>query len=362
MAEQWRLSIRRSDIADAFIEPELAVEIADSQVRFRLQRFALTANNVTYAAFGDAMKYWDFFPSGDEERGVLPVWGFGDVIESRVDGIDQGDRFYGIWPASNEAVLTASKVSQAGFSDGSPHRAGQAPVYLRYVRCSTDPGYDPTQEREHMTLQPLYATSFLLHRYLVREKGFGAERVIMTSASSKTAVALAELLKSAPIAGLSVHALTSTRSESFVRALELYDTVSVYDTVADLDVTPPTIIVDFAGNRTVNLALHSHLDGQLQANVRVGGAHWIESAPAVDLPGPKPVFFFAPTHLDMERDALGASEFRRLLTDAWMRFARQAPRWFNFVSGQGSQDCLDVYRMLVDGQTHAEDAWCIEVA
>ena len=36
--------------------PEIA--LAADQVRVRVDSFALTSNNITYAAFGDAMSYW----------------------------------------------------------------------------------------------------------------------------------------------------------------------------------------------------------------------------------------------------------------------------------------------------------------
>ena len=33
------------------------------EARLRIDRFGLTANNITYAVFGDAMGYWQFFPA-----------------------------------------------------------------------------------------------------------------------------------------------------------------------------------------------------------------------------------------------------------------------------------------------------------
>ncbi len=39
--------------------------LAPGEVLLRIDRFSLTTNNITYAAFGDAMmKYWSFFPTG----------------------------------------------------------------------------------------------------------------------------------------------------------------------------------------------------------------------------------------------------------------------------------------------------------
>ena len=361
MSEPWRLSVRRAQIGDAMIEAAAPRPLQDGEVRFGLQRFALTANNVTYAAFGDALKYWEFFPSDDPGRGVLPVWGFADVIESRAADVNVGERFYGIWPAADEAILTAGDVTERSLRDRSPHRADQAAVYTTYRRCSADPGYAAEREPEQMTLQPLYATSFLLHRYLDRENAFGAERVLFTSASSKTAIALAELVRSAPLSGVTTHALTSTASVEFVESTGLYNGVTMYDEVNQLDTNTPAMIVDFAGNRRVNLALHQHLAGSLRANVRIGGAHWVESAPAGDLPGPQPIFFFAPTHYEIESKADGPAEFQRRLAEAWIRFATASKRWFDFQNHTGSEGCLEIYRTLVDGRVNAKDAWCIEV-
>ncbi len=361
MDDVWRLAIRRDDISQARIDSAPRAPLGDDHVRFRLRRFALTANNVTYAAFGDAMKYWEFFPSGDPDWGLLPAWGFADVLESRADGVAEGERFYGIWPAASEAVLTAADVKKSGLRDASPHRDGQAMAYLRYMRSAEDPAYTPDREPAHMTLQPLYLTSYLLHRYVTRENGFGAQRLFLTSASSKTAIALAELLKAAPAPGMAVHGLTSPRSKGFVDGLGLYNAVSLYSEIEQLDPATPAAIVDFAGSSDVNRALHTRLGSALAANVRVGGAHWEQSAPVADLPGPKPTFFFAPTHFDIESQAEGPAVFREHMMTAWVRFADKATGWFDFVHRDGADGCFAIYRALVDGQADAKAAWSVEV-
>ena len=38
-------------------------ELAADQVLLRVDEFALTANNITYAVAGESMRYWDFFPA-----------------------------------------------------------------------------------------------------------------------------------------------------------------------------------------------------------------------------------------------------------------------------------------------------------
>ncbi|MBC7103757.1 MAG: DUF2855 family protein [Parvibaculum sp.] len=39
-----------------------------------IEKFALSANNITYAVAGDMLNYWSFFPA-EEGWGKIPVWG-----------------------------------------------------------------------------------------------------------------------------------------------------------------------------------------------------------------------------------------------------------------------------------------------
>jgi len=64
------------------------VALRPGEARLRIDLFALTANNITYGAFGEAMHYWDFFPTGDTGTGCIPVWGFATVSESLADGVE----------------------------------------------------------------------------------------------------------------------------------------------------------------------------------------------------------------------------------------------------------------------------------
>jgi Protein of unknown function (DUF2855) len=52
-------------------------------------RFALTANNITYAVIGEELKYWQLFPA-PEGYGNVPVRGFGEVIAAKHPGIAVG--------------------------------------------------------------------------------------------------------------------------------------------------------------------------------------------------------------------------------------------------------------------------------
>ena len=115
--------------------------LAAGEVLLRIDRFALTTNNITYAAFGDAMmKYWSFFPTGDEAWGHMPAWGFADVVASSVEGVAVGERFYGYFPVASHLRMRPVRVTGRGFYDGAPHRGELVSAYNQYMRCSHDAG------------------------------------------------------------------------------------------------------------------------------------------------------------------------------------------------------------------------------
>mgnify|MGYP003116407613 CR=1 FL=1 len=354
---KWALSIDRNDISKAAISPQTDRPLADGEIRLSVSRFALTANNITYAAFGDAMRYWDFFPAAPG-RGHLPVWGFADIAESTVEGLTEGERIYGYFPAASELIVSPGRIGEAGFTDMSGHRSDLPPAYNNYVRCAADATYSAGGENVQMVMLPLFITAFLLDVHLRDPETAQAETAIaLTSASSKTAIALAWLLKQS--GGARVDALTSPGNAEFVSGLGIYDSVTRYDDIPLLEPDTPRIIVDFAGASGLNRTLHSHLEGGLLANIRVGGAHWEQSAPARDLKGPKPQFFFAPDHARQRAREWGAEDFDRRYKTAWRAFAEAAADMFDYETLSGAEGALQAYNDIIAGEVGARRALCI---
>ena len=48
----WAIDIDRDDIAEARLVEEAAADLAPGEIEVRIDSFAMTANNVTYAALG----------------------------------------------------------------------------------------------------------------------------------------------------------------------------------------------------------------------------------------------------------------------------------------------------------------------
>ena len=342
--------------------------LADGAVRLRVDRFALTANNITYAAFGDAMNYWGFFPTGDAATGCIPVWGFADVAESRCAGIEVGERIYGYLPIADEVVLQPVRVDAAGFVDGAAHRRELHPVYNHYLRCSADPGYNAAHEAEQALLRPLFMTSFLIDDFLADNAFFGATTVLLSSASSKTAYGTAFCLarRRGTDASVKIVGLTSPGNLAFTQQLGCYDGVLSYDDVATLPPDVPTVYVDFSGSVSLRADVHRHFGDRLTYSCSVGGTHWDELGSGKGLPGPKPTLFFAPAQVKKRNADWGPGGLQKRLAEAWAGFMRPVtagdPPWLRVVAGAGPAAIESVYSALLAGRANPAEGHMLSPA
>jgi hypothetical protein len=309
--------------------------------------FGLTSNNITYAKFGEAMSYWRFFPAEDG-WGRVPVWGFAHVTASSHDAVDAGARVYGYLPPSSEVLVTPARVDARGFLDAAPHRAGLAPAYNGYLKVDADPVYDADSEDEQMLFRPLFFTSYLIDDFLDDAGSFGAGMVLISSASSKTASALAFLLSRR--AGVDVIGLTSSRSVEFARSLEVYDHVVAY---GEEDSLPAggAVYVDIAGDAELRNAVHRHYGDDLAHSAVVGATHHdrMGEVPG-SLPGPRPTFFFAPDRLAKRTEEWGREGLERRIGEAWRPFLEWTRGWLQVIHGTGPEALERAYLDLLDGR------------
>ena len=304
--------VDREDFRNTRCVPGAPVDaLGEGQVLLGVDRFALTSNNISYAAAGDLLGYWDFFP-GIGRWGRIPAMGFGDVLESRHAAIDVGQRCFGFFPMSRHLVIDAAPHT-TGMVDTAEHRAQHAPVYRSYTWTGPDPLYEETREDQILLLRGLFMTSFLVDDMFEDEDFFGARTSIVTSASSKTSIALAHLLSRRGRG--SVVGLTSARNEAFVRELGCYDRVVLYDDLESIPADEPAVLVDMAGNGDVVASVHERFGDGLRHSCTVGATHWeSKPRPKGDGPGPEPAFFFAPARIEKRTRDWGG---RRGCRSAW---------------------------------------------
>ncbi len=342
-----RTDMRRTVFVPGRYSDESTLE--PGQVLVRIDRFAFTANNVTYGAVGDMIGYWNFFPA-DGSWGRIPVWGFADVVRSRHEAIVRGERLYGYFPMSTHLVLAPDRVSPAGFVDASTHRAALPPVYNNYTRVAGEPGYDRAHEPEMALFRPLFTTSFLLDDFLAENGFFGARAIVLSSASSKTALGLAFLLSADRRDNAGVVGLTSATNAAFVARTGYYGETVPYTDVGSLPRDTPTVLVDFAGNGELLGAVHRHLGDGLRYSCRVGVTHWEKMSAPESLPGPAPILFFAPDRVRERIRDWGAAGFQQRVAEAMRRFLATTASWLRIVEDRGRTAVESVYRAMLDGR------------
>ncbi len=345
-----QVHVRKTALTDAALVEAPLAPLPDGAVRLAIESFSVTANNVTYAVVGDGFRYWDFFPAPDG-MGIVPMWGHARVIESNHPEIAVGERVYGYLPMASHLDVIPGRVSAGGFSDTAAHRQPMSPVYNSYTRLAADPEHDGLHEAERMIFGPLFRTGFLIEYFLRGEGWFGAEQLVVTSASSKTAMGLASVARQSSPQVKRI-GLTSKGNVAFVAASGLYDEVLAYDEIAQLAVVR-SVAVDFAGNAEVLGDIHRHFEDALAHSALVGATHKDARSTlggGAALPGPKPALFFAPDHAVAFFKAHGPEEGGRLVAAAWHQFLKAVEGTIAIERRKGLAAAQDTFSQMVAGQ------------
>ena len=319
--------------------------LAEGEAQLIVERFALSANNVTYAAFGDRLGYWRLFPA-PAGWGRIPAWGYARVIGSRAPALAEGQRMFGLVPMGTYVTVRPAR-DPLGFVDAAPNRAGLSPVYNRYLSVEGEGG------DAALVMRPLFGTSVMLDLVL-NEAGFdGARTVVLTSASSKTAYGLAHLLRERPVETVG---LTSAGRRAWVEGVGLYDAVLAYDEVGDLAAPGGAVLVDFAGDGALVRRLHEQLGDVLRRSVLVGFTHGQAERGVAPLPGPVPEFFFAPDEMSRRGREPGPR-----YAAAWRAFAPVVERTMRIERVTGGDQLVRVYRDLLDGRVDPAVGYVVTV-
>jgi hypothetical protein len=326
------LRVRRDDLAACeLVEGEGPREddLADGEAQLRVERFALTTNNVTYAVLGDQLGYWRRFPAPDG-WGHIPAWGYATVTASRAPGVAEGTRVFGFVPMASR-VTVRPVPHRLGFRDASPHSADLNPIYIQYLTVDGD------AEDAPLIWRPLFGTSVLLDLDL-SDNGLPST-VVLTSASSKTAIGLAHLLRERPVRTIG---LTSPARTDWVTQLGLYDEVLGYDATDRLDAGDDVVLIDFTGDWALAGRLHERLGAALRRSLLVGYTHRRDEG--VEPPA-SAVRYSAPAEMVRRRRTL-ADDYAR----AWRGFGPVAEDLLRIERLSSGKALVDAYRAVLDGR------------
>ena len=334
------LEVERAALGTTRLVGEPLGELAPGEVRLRIDRFALTANTITYAAMGDMLGYWGFYPAA-LPWGRVPAMGWADVVASANPEIEVGGRYFGWYPmATSVDVLVVPSTD--GMRDQGEHRLQHAAVYRSFTETTKDESYAPGGDAEdrHALLRGLFATGYLADAFFADEDYYGADDIVVLSASSKTAIGFAQR---AATRGRRTIGVTSARNADFVRSVGFYDLVVTYDDLGSLGGDGRTAVaVDMAGDAGVLAQVHERYDDRLRWSMQIGMSHH-DAPPAEISTGPTPKLFFAPTEVARRAQEWGRDEYQARLGAALAAFV------------QGSESWLTVQR--VHGEAAAQQAW-----
>lgn len=337
--------------------------LSQGEVLLKVDKFGFSANNVTYAAAGDQLGYWQFFPASDDDGdtwGIIPVWGFADVVASNAEGVAAGERIFGYYPTASYLKMQNVKVLENRLIDGAAHRSQLPPGYNTYRRVDKESGYDKSMDNLRMLLWPLYITSFCLWDSLQHNDWHGAKQVIVISASSKTSIGLGYALAADEQAPTSI-GLTSRGNQDWVEGLGLYDKTVSYDAIEDIDARLATVIVDMSGNSSLLASLHAHLGENLTHCLNVGLTHWSEGGKDTGIPKQKREFFFAPSHIQMRIKEWGHEGFDSKSSQFIYDSSKRSAAWMKIERLDGVERLADIYQDVCAGKLPPEKALVIEL-
>lgn len=345
------LLVNKSDFSDVSIVTYDSTPLADGYIRCQVGPWALTANNVTYMVTGDRIGYWNYFRPDAygidiESHGRMPVWGFAEVTESQCDGIKPGQKIYGFFPITDQFDMKPVGLSPMGFQDGNEHRTQLHSLYNRYTFTGADPSFGQHPDLQPI-LRPLFTTSFLIDDFLAEKDYFGAEQVLILSASSKTALGTAFCAKQR--GAIKVAGLTSEGNKDFTEDTDFYDKVETYDTITDLNPDVKTVVVDMSGNGKVLATVSDHFEENLKYVCKVGLSHWDAASNAAPKPKAPTEFFFAPDQAKIRIAEWGGAGFAQKLGERWMPFLESASDWLTVEKSTEVTELLKIYKEVLNG-------------
>jgi hypothetical protein len=253
------------------------------------------------------------------------------------------------------------KPTTNGLRDEGTHRAAHAPVYREFAATDRDPFHQAGVDAEdrHALLRGLFVTGFLAEDFFADNNWFGARRVLVLSASSKTAIGFAHCAMARD--GVEVIGVTSHGNLAFVRSLGCYNEVVAYDEIERIPVNSPVVSIDMSGNGELLARVHRHFGEQLKHSMAIGRSHHESPPAAKDLAGPRPTFFFAPTQVKKRLQDWGPQGYQQRVAAALHDFVDSSQAWLTVTRVEGPEAAESAWRAVHDGRVPPDIGYIVSI-
>ncbi|KFH40240.1 hypothetical protein ACRE_091000 [Hapsidospora chrysogenum ATCC 11550] len=170
--------ISKQDITNHFAlgVPHHVPPLADGSVRACPRQLSVTLNSCTYARLGTLLQWWEAYPvpptlpapyNDTGKWGIVPSWGYGEVLQSRNPDIPKGTLLYGFWPTSSLPVDLELQPTHADghFAETSPHRQALLPMYNQYDRVTDTRSPSEELQVSNANILAVWAAGYFLAKY-----------------------------------------------------------------------------------------------------------------------------------------------------------------------------------------------------
>ena len=344
------IEVRRDQVGTTRRIDNPVADPVDGQALLRVDTFALSMNNVSFGITGELLGYWKLFPATEAGWGRITVFGFADVIASRHSDLAEGTRVFGYLPMSTHLTVEPARVSQRGFFDASAHRREvMSSVWNYYQDVTGASAEERAREAQRSLLGPLFVTGFLIDDFVEDNDGFGADTVVISTSSSKTAIATAYCM--AQRGGRRLVGLMSAERVDFVSGLGLYDQVLSYEQVGEA-AGERAVYVDFGGMQPLREEVHARYGDGLVYSMVAGMSH-VDDPSGLVAPQPSagaaPEMFMAPFQVSKRVQDWGQDTYDTRRDAAWDGFVAWTDGWLTITAGRGVDAVEAAWHSLVAG-------------
>lgn len=332
----WTLSI--ADKPDRTVAKGTR-DLDQGEIEVRIDLYALTANTATYSRLSDCpIPYRTYFTS-PEAAEVPPTWGIGTVTRSEHPDVAVGQRIFGYVPMATHHTMKVEDKNDRLVDVDAAH-ADMHEWYRTYRKL----GSRHPDEARWLNIWPVFPASFNLARTVVDHPA-NLDCALITSASSKTALGVASMLRT--WSEIRTVGLTSSANLKHAQSTGVFDEVFTYEDQAGVEPGSRTALLDLTGNADLLTEVtRSHADN-LSCTYLLGYTHPNARVHLPPLSGPEPAVFFTPAREDELIKRRGREAHMREYLEAEARFVELSKTWFVSPTTRGREAAVEQYEDLM---------------